>query len=210
MKVSDNGVGISEAGQKRIFEPFYTTKDVGKGSGLGLSMVYGIINSHGGNISCTSRPGEGTTFRAYFPVLAAEPIEPAVDREVKGDLPGGNETVLVVDDESAIQETAGEILRQQGYEVLIAGSGEEALEIYRAKGGMISLVLMDLSMPGMGGRKAMTELLRMDPQVKVLISSGYSSRRQVEECLASGAAGFIGKPYRIVSLLKDIRRVLDG
>ena len=210
LSVSDNGLGMKKEVLKHIFEPFYTTKGVGKGTGLGLSMVYGIINSHGGHITCSSRPGEGTVFKAYFPVLNAEPPESEAPPKMPERLPGGSETILVVDDELPIQETATDVLSQSGYKVLVAASGEEALEKYKAQGKRISLVLMDLSMPGMGGRKALAELLRLDPKVKVIISSGYTSSRQIKDCLASGAADFIAKPYRMASFLRDIRRVLDS
>ena len=210
LRVSDTGQGMDEETQKRIFEPFFTTKDAGKGTGLGLSMVQRIIHNHGGRISCSSQPGRGSVFSLYFPVSSQADEAGAADAPHIQTLPQGSETILLVDDEEAILDMAGEILKANGYSILTAPSGEEALEVYRRQGERIGLVVLDLGMPGMGGRQCLDELLELDPEAKVLIASGYAARKQVRETLESGAAGFLAKPYRLGELAAEVRRLLGG
>lgn len=194
---------------EHIFEPFYTTKEVGKGTGLGLSMVYGIVKDHGGHIICDSKPGEGTTFRLYFPVLrSAGPVE-GIENEEDMDIPGGNETILLVDDDNMIRDFESGTLVKYGYNVLEADSGEQALEVYRKRKEDISLIILDLNMPGMGGIRCFDELLRMDPAVKVLISTGYSIDGREREKLMARAVEFIEKPFGFKQMLKRLREILD-
>jgi PAS domain S-box-containing protein len=208
LKVTDTGHGMDQKTLQHIFEPFFTTKEIGKGTGLGLGSVYGIVKSHGGYIMCYSEKGHGTTFNIYLPAIAdwsGEAQKPA-DRVPPQ---GGSETILVVDDESAIREFAKQILRRFGYQVLLARSGEEALEIYKGRKDDIGLVLLDLGMPGIGGYTCLRELLKIDPSSQVMIASGYAIDNRMKGILQSGAAGYIGKPYQFRELLVKVRAVLD-
>ena len=208
LRVTDSGHGMDEETRRRIFEPFFTTKPPGKGSGLGLSSVYGIVSAHGGQIACRSQPGRGSVFDVYLPVIAAEGGGRAEERRVPEI--GGTETILVVDDESTILDIAGEIFRQHGYRVLTAFSGEEAVRLYEESGSGIDLVLLDLGMPGMGGKKCLEVLRGLNPQVKVIIASGYGSYDLARDPEACGAAAFLAKPYRLDVLLATTRQVLDS
>jgi PAS domain S-box-containing protein len=206
--VSDTGQGIDKETLEHIFEPFYTTKDVGKGTGLGLSMVYGIVKQHDGYISCESQPGHGTTFRIYFPAVEKEQEEH--EQVDVSSPPGGFETLLMVDDEEVVRELGSDYLRQAGYTVLTASNGREALEVYQEKQADVCLVLLDLIMPEMGGRKCFKELLQINPNVKVLIVSGYTSGGTEKDAVELGARGFVEKPYDLTKLLQTIRDVLDA
>jgi PAS domain S-box-containing protein len=210
LSISDNGVGMDKEILEHIFEPFYTTKEMDRGTGLGLAMVYGIVKSHGGYIMCYSEPGEGTIFRIYFPALEMEP-EPVRYRPepVQKELVGGNETILVVDDEDAIREFAEKLLNKFGYTVITADNGEKALEIYQEKKASVSLVILDLIMPGMGGEKCLEAILQIDPSQRVIIASGYSVNGLVRETLERGAKGYIKKPYELEPFLNEVRNVLD-
>jgi CheY-like chemotaxis protein len=209
LSVADTGHGMDKQTAARIFDPFYTTKEVGKGTGLGLATVYGIVKAHNGYIYCASQPGQGTTFEMFLPVLhAAGPAEAGLD-EPAGGPPGGSETILLVDDEQALRTLGARALESRGYRVLTADNGEQALEIYRAQTGEVDLVIMDLGMPGMGGRKAMRSILDLNPRVKVVIASGYSPDAQVKDALEAGAAGYVAEPFRKADLLATVRGVLD-
>ncbi len=210
LAVSDTGCGMDRETLKHIFEPFYTTKETGQGTGLGLAMVYGIVKDHGGYIMCYSEPGQGTTFKIYLPVLKGEGegIEREREHEDVYDIRSGDETVLLVDDEEDILEIGCDILGKYGYTTIKADSGERALEVYGREGDRIDLLILDLGMPGMGGYKCLQELLEIDPEIKVIIASGYSANGRAEETLKN-ASGFIGKPYRLAEMLKKVREVLD-
>ena len=207
--VADNGQGMSQEELERIFDPFFTTKEVDKGTGLGLSTVFGIVKSHDGHITCESEPGKGTTFQIYLPVSYAELDvldEEAPTEKVKG----GQETVLLVDDEEQILEIGAQQLSGFGYHVLTAHDGEEALEVFKAKQDEISLVILDLSMPGMGGHKCLQELLLLSPELKVIIATGYSLAGDIGEAMSSGAAALLSKPFSKKEMLKTVRMVLDA
>jgi CheY-like chemotaxis protein len=195
---------------ERIFEPFYTTKDTGQGTGFGLATVYGIVKNHGGYINCYSESGHGTTFKIYLPAfyLDGEPVE-----KKKGDgevVPGGRETILVVDDEEVLRGISTRMLTGKGYQILSAADAEEALVIYGEKGDAIDLVILDVSMPGMGGHQCLKEILKMNPKAKVLIASGYARNGHLGDILKSGAAGYLAKPFLKAELLSKVRKVLDG
>ena len=208
LKVSDTGHGVDPENLEKIFEPFYTTKEIGKGTGLGLSSVYGIVKNHGGHINCSSEPGRGTTFLIYLP--AAKKQDVSVQKgEIDEPAEGGAEKILIVDDEKMIRDFAAQALENYGYEILTASSGEEALEIYSANPGEIDLIIMDIGMPGMGGYKCLEKLIRLSPPARVLMASGYSPREQAGKTVDSGAAGFIGKPYALNDLLTKVRSVLE-
>jgi two-component system cell cycle sensor histidine kinase/response regulator CckA len=208
LSMSDNGTGMDERTQEHIFEPFFTTKGPGKGTGLGLAMVYGIVKGHGGNITCHSKPGEGTVFRIYFPVME-EGRESGPDEEELVEIRGGTETILLVDDEDSIRELGGEMLRRFGYTVLVAVDGETALEIYREEKENIALIILDLIMPGMGGQKCLEKVLEIDPAQRVLIASGHSPNGSTRESLQGGASGYVKKPYELRPMLAMVRQILD-
>jgi PAS domain S-box-containing protein len=204
--VSDTGIGINKASMDRIFEPFYTTKNPGEGTGLGLAMVYGIVKSHGGHISCQSERGFGTTFKIYLPV---HQIETEVDEEASPEFAySGTGTILLVDDEAYVRDLGRRVLEKEGYNVITAANGHEAVEAYKAKGATISLVILDLIMPVMDGKHCLEEILKADPEAKVLIASGCSPDHAPREVMESGK-GFIGKPLNMEKLLKTLRNVLN-
>lgn len=207
LKIADNGLGMDQATQERIFEPFFTTKEVGQGTGLGLSTVYGIIQSHGAYIQCVSSPGKGTEFTIYFPAIARQQEHLDLPQEENVDL-GGNETVLIVDDENIVREIGAEILSSHGYATLLAESGEEAVQIYAANTNKIDIVIMDLNMPGMGGFNSIRKLKALDPNVCILVASGYIPTESVKQATELGADGFISKPFQVMSLLNKIQKTL--
>ncbi|MFZ0449001.1 MAG: PAS domain S-box protein [Desulfatiglandaceae bacterium] len=211
LSISDTGQGMDRETLEHIFEPFFTTKGVGSGTGLGLAMVYGIIKSHGGYIMCYSEPGEGTTFKIYLPVMEGDPVRNETETNRNAAVPeGGSETILLVDDEEILRDIGKDILEKFGYTVLLAADGESALELYRENPEDISLVILDIVMPGMGGKKCLEEILKMNPQAKVVMASGYSINGRVKEVLDGGARAFIKKPYELKQMLAEVRKVLDG
>ncbi len=208
LTISDTGHGMNKEILEHVFEPFYTTKEVGKGTGLGLAMVYGIVKTHEGYILCYSELDSGTTFKVYLPAL----VQSGRWREAgEGDdqLKGGDETILLVDDEKYIRELGVELLTDVGYEVFTAADGEGALELYRKEQQRIDLVILDLVIPGMGGKKCYEEILKINPQAKILIVSGYSVNGPGKEAMEAGAKGFVGKPFDVSHMLKVVRDILD-
>ena len=210
LTVTDSGTGIEPAALNHIFEPFYTTKGVGEGTGLGLSMVYGIVKSHNGFITCDSQLGLGTCFNIYLPVKPRELTGIGQDDDVCGDFKGGTETILLVDDERAVLDISKEILVKYGYSVMTADSAEAGLEKYLICSQDVDLVILDLGMPGMGGYGFLARLLTINPSAKVIIASGYSADEHVNTALESGARCFISKPYRLENFLHQVRTTLDG
>ncbi len=207
-EISDTGCGMDAETLEHIYEPFFTTKPMGEGTGLGLAMVYGIVKSHGGAVVCSSREGEGTVFCIYFPVL---PPDQTLKPKRTGEGPplGGDERILLVDDEQSILDIGCDILGRYGYDPMTAKSGEEALEIYRKDMERIDLVILDLNMPGMGGKKCLEGLRDLSRAVKVVVATGHTSSDQAREVLELGATRFVPKPYRLKDLLKIVREVLD-
>jgi PAS domain S-box-containing protein len=208
LTIADSGHGIDADTLEHIFEPFYTTKGPGKGTGLGLATVYGIVESHKGYINAQSSLGEGSTFKIYLPTVEAKEEIVKFD-EQDAALKGGTETILLVDDEESIRDIACQMLENFGYTILTAADGESALEVYRQARAKISLVVLDLIMPGMGGRRCLEELLKIDPEVRIAIASGYFPDGPTTEILKNGARGFVSKPYEIAQMLEEVRRVLD-
>ncbi len=206
LSVSDTGQGMDRKTLERIFEPFYTTKGPGKGTGLGLAMVYGIVKQHHGYITCYSEPGIGTTFKIYFPSLVSATVSeqsaPSIEPR------GGSETILLVDDEESVRSIGEELLREAGYKVIAAGNAREALAIFEEKKDGIALIILDLIMPEMGGKECLEELMKIDPDVKVLICSGYSANGAAKSVTEIGAKGFIRKPYNLNEILTQIREIL--
>jgi PAS domain S-box-containing protein len=206
VSITDTGVGMDKATQQRIFDPFFTTKEMGRGSGLGLSSVYGIIKNHGGFINVYSEIGKGTTFNIYLPGSEKKVIEEKILSE---EVLKGTETVLLVDDEEMITGPGGELLEEIGYRVLIAGSGKEAIELYEKNRDQIDLVILDMIMPVMGGGETYDKLKETNPDIKVLLSSGYSINGEASEILDRGCSGFIQKPFNVKELSRRIREILD-
>jgi len=167
------------------------------------------VKNHGGHIACDSEPGYGTVFKIYFPVLEEESVEQETESVKGAEIRGGHETILFVDDEESLLALGQDMLREHGYTTITAESGERAIEIYKKERGRIDLVVLDVGMPGMGGYKCLQALIKIDPEIKVIIASGYTSIDEVKEALEHGAAGFIGKPYRLTDMLKNLREVLD-
>ncbi|MFZ1983868.1 MAG: response regulator [Desulfatitalea sp.] len=207
LTITDTGHGMSPEVMEHLFEPFFTTKQIGKGTGLGMAMAYGIIKNHGGHISCQSTPGRGTTFMIHLPAItaAAEQDADVAEEPIQA---GQGETILVVDDEIILRDLTKDMLSTNGYTVLTAGSGEEALQLYRQKGQEIGLVLLDLIMPGMGGKNCLAEILKINPQIKVLISSGFTMDEPGKDPVLIQAKGFIQKPYNLSMMLQCMREVI--
>ena len=208
LTVSDTGHGMDAETIEQIFEPFFTKKGVGQGTGLGLATVYGIVKAHNGHIRCYSEVGRGTSFKVYLPVIwSEEPDRPGQNEPMEA--PNGHETILLVDDEESIRDLAQEMLTRRGYKVVLAATGEEALDIYGRQGEDIDLIILDISMPGMGGHKCLEELIVQDPGAKVIVASGYSLNDPLEEGMVSGASAFVPKPFSLNDLLISVRNVLD-
>ena len=207
ISVSDTGTGIDPAIQSKIFEPFFTTKEIGRGTGLGLASAYGIVKNHDGAIDFSSEVDRGTTFYIYLPASDA-----AVGKQPQAatDLAAGNETILLVDDEQVIVGVNQPMLEKLGYTVLTAESGREAIEVFDANRERIDMVILDMIMPDLGGGAVFDHLKSVRPDIKVLLSSGYSISGQAEEILSRGCAGFIQKPFNLTMLSQKIREILDG
>ena len=204
--VTDTGSGIDKETQERIFEPFFTTKEMGRGTGLGLASVYGIIKSHGGYINVYSEAEMGTTFSIYLPASGKEVRQEK--REPIVTVSKGSGTILLIDDEEMIIKVGEELLQELGYKVLAARSGQGAINLYKKNTDKIDLVIMDMIMPGMGGGETFDHLKEIDPDIKVLLSSGYSINGQASEILERGCDGFIQKPFNINQLSEKIQGII--
>jgi PAS domain S-box-containing protein len=208
IKVTDTGTGIPKAIQDKMFEPFFTTKGPGQGTGLGLSTCLGIVKSHGGFINCYSEPGKGTAFKVYLPANTAPAgVDPSVTKP--SGLPcGHNELVLVVDDEKAIREVAQKTLEHFGYRVLIATNGAEAVSIYQQQRDKIAVVVIDMAMPVMDGRAAITALKAISPEIRIIRASGLDTESGTAKTTDDDRWQFIPKPYTAEILLQTLHRVL--
>ena len=193
-----------------MFEPFFTTKAPGQGTGLGLSMVYGIVKNHHGHIEYDSEPGAGTHFNIYFPVSKSENVlkdEIATKREK---IAAGNETILLIEDDESILDALKRMLQHFGYTVITASHGEKAIEIYLAEQESIDLVILALNMPGMGGRKCLARLLEIKPELKTIVTSGYTSAANLKPSITVVMSYLLKNPIQIEDLLRIIRQVLDS
>jgi PAS domain S-box-containing protein len=206
ISITDTGVGMDNSVQQRIFEPFFTTKAIGQGTGLGLASAYGIVKNHGGIITCYSAVGIGTTFNVYLPAYIKERADK--QQPFKKSL-RGNETVLLVDDEKVIIDVAKKMMESLGYKVLTAKGGNEAISLFKRKHNSIDLVILDMIMPYMGGKEVFDQLKIIDPEVRVLLASGYSLKGQAQEIMDRGCRGFIQKPFDTIDLSRKIREVID-
>jgi len=224
LEVSDTGVGIDSETQKHLFEPFFTTKDQGKGTGLGLSTVYGIVRQSGGHIRLDSEPGKGATFHVYLPRV--EQSRPALARGVSGQGEGTvvgrdearertearrrRETVLLVEDAKRVRQVVREILEMNGYEVLEARHGAEALRLSAQHQGLIQLMVTDVVMPEMSGRELAQRLMPLRPDMRVLYMSGYTDDAIVRHGVLDSGIAFIAKPFTPDGLAAKVRDVLDS
>jgi CheY-like chemotaxis protein len=208
LRISDTGTGIDENILGRVFDPFFTTKGPGEGTGLGLSVVYGVVKNHGGYIDTRSTIGKGTTFDIFFPIAKkskTDEPEEATEPPV-----GDHELILIVDDEQSVRDLGRDILEKYGYETLQANDGEEAIRVFKNNQDMIRLIIIDMIMPKLGGLETYLMLKGIDPAVKALLSTGYDHTERVQEILDSGVNGFLKKPYNVNELLSKIRSVLDS
>ncbi|MBN2705399.1 MAG: ABC transporter substrate-binding protein [Deltaproteobacteria bacterium] len=210
LRVSDTGCGIDAATLEHVFEPYFTTKEVGRGSGLGLAVVHGIIKSHQGFIRVVSRPGEGTSFTVAFPVARDGAVVPSRSRPAATGLPGGTEHILLVDDEPTIVRAYSKVLEQLGYRVTATSSSPEALQIFRRDPTTFALLLTDQSMPGLSGEELSRQVLALRPELPVILSSGYSAVLSPAAVQALGVRKFAAKPLGRVALARLVREVLDG
>jgi CheY-like chemotaxis protein len=209
--VSDTGCGMDAATQARIFEPFFTTKEKGRGTGLGLSTVYGIVKQSGGNIWVYSEPGQGTTFKIYLPrELSAKMTVTASRLAAIQTPPTGTETILLVEDEEAVRDVTKRILREAGYTVLTAATASDALLTCQAHRGKVHLLLTDVVMPQMSGRVLAERLLLARPEIKVIHMSGYADDAILHHGTLAPGTHFIGKPFSAADLTKKVREVLDS
>jgi len=206
--VSDTGVGMTPEVRERIFEPFFTTKEKGKGTGLGLSTSYGIVKQSEGDIWVYSVQGKGTTFKIYLPRVN-EPLEEIRKEVLKEELPRGNETILIVEDEEEVRKLAGKILERQGYRILEASQGDDALRISERHGGPIDLILVDVIMPGMSCSELAKHLKSPHPKMKVLYMSGYTDNAIVRHGVLEKGVNYIQKPFTMEGLARKVREVLD-
>jgi len=208
LSVSDTGVGMAKEVQEKIFEPFFTTKEKGMGTGLGLSTVYGIVKQSGGNIWVYSEPGQGTTFKIYLPRVN-EPVEEIGKKALIEEVPTGNETILVVEDDEEVRKLAVRILEKQGYRVFMAKQGNDALSLCEKHDEPIHLIVTDVVMPGMSGRKLAERLKETHPEMKVLYMSGYTDNAIVHHGVLEPGIQFLQKPFTVESLSRKVREVLD-
>ncbi len=207
VSVTDSGEGMDEATKSRIFEPFFTTKEMGRGTGLGLAMVYGIVKGHNGYINVYSEKGHGTTFNIYLPASEKQPVR--VEETPRQEWLTGNETILVVDDEEHVVEVVEEALKAMDYKVLVARNGKEAVKVFKKEKGKIDLVILDMIMPGIGGGETFDRLKDLDPDIKVILSSGYSIGGTAKEIMERGCKAFIQKPFSVEELSRTVREVLN-
>jgi two-component system, cell cycle sensor histidine kinase and response regulator CckA len=217
--IRDTGTGMSEETMSKIFEPFFTTKELGKGTGLGLSLVFGVVKNHGGFIEVSSELGKGSTFKLYFP--AEEPSiqkiqlvngssEANTDKKINDllQIETGNHTVLVVDDEEIVNYVAQDMLKIAGYQTLSVSNGREAVKLYSSHSSEIDAILLDMIMPELGGLETFRELKRINPNVKVVVASGYEEDERSQEIMKEGAITYLRKPFLMQALLDAIKDAL--
>lgn len=206
ISISDTGIGMDQPTLKRIFEPFFTTKSAQGGTGLGLASAYGVMRNHGGAIHADSEPGRGSTFHLYLP-SSKKKIANESRNKSKG-LISGSGNILLVDDDTMILTAASEMLKILGYTVYQAGSGQEAVSIYAQKNELIDLIILDMILPGINGAQTLRMLQEINPQVRVILSSGYSMQGEVQKVMESGCLGFIQKPYIFADLSTIVHRTI--
>ena len=206
ISVSDTGVGMDKATRERIFEPFFTTKAVGRGTGLGLASAYGIIKNHGGIINVYSEKGHGATFKIYLPASGKQLTKEKIRHET---VLTGSETILLVDDEEMVAEIGKDMLEKLGYKTAVAIGGNEAIKLLKTLRHEVDLVILDMIMPDMSGGETFNRLKAIKPDIKILLSSGYSLNGQASEIMQRGCNGFIQKPFNLKQISRKIREILD-
>jgi len=207
ISVSDTGVGMDKATRERIFEPFFTTKAVGRGTGLGLASAYGIIKNHGGIINVYSEKGHGATFKIYLPASGKQLTKEKIRHET---VLTGSETILLVDDEEMVAEIGKDMLEKLGYKTVVATGGNEAIKLLKTLRHEVDLVILDMIMPDMSGGETFNRLKAIKPDIKILLSSGYSLNGQASEIMQRGCNGFIQKPFNLKQISRKVREILDA
>ena len=209
IRVADTGLGMDQATMDKIFEPFFTTKDMGKGTGLGLAVVYGIIKDHDGGIAISSQPGTGTAFTVFLPMISSEAA--SAGKDARDDKPeGGRETILFAEDEEVVRELYATALRNKGYTVIEAADGEEAVRLHAGQAAAIDLVISDLVMPKMHGKKALEIMREIHPRIKGIFISGYAPENMQHKDLTDLHTEVLYKPVAVAELLKTVRKILDS
>jgi CheY-like chemotaxis protein len=210
--VSDTGVGMSQEVLDHLFEPFFTTKEIGRGTGLGLATVYGIVKQHKGSIHVYSEVGQGSVFTILLPVAPSRSAVVEVGRAESTERkpPGGTETILLAEDEPGVRRLARRTLELQGYRVLEAANGDEAIGLFRQRGAEISLAVLDVVLPGLAGAALCDELQRLKPGLPILFTTGYSARMEQVGFIAELGHSILQKPYVPNDLARRVREALDG
>ncbi|MEN8208188.1 MAG: ATP-binding protein, partial [Candidatus Fermentibacteria bacterium] len=208
LSVTDNGCGIDEDTISSIFDPFFTTKTVGNGTGLGLSTVYGIVKQHNGDIQVYSEPDRGTVFSIYLPTVQRKAAH--ISPESNASVPIGMETILIAEDDDMVRNLTRETLVMAGYTVLDARNGEDALSIYHGNEDLIDLLILDVVMPGMGGKEVYNRIMESNPDIRTLFCSGYNRNAIHTGFVLDKDLHFIQKPFNSDVLLRKIRTILDS
>jgi PAS domain S-box-containing protein len=210
IEVADTGIGMDEATRRRIFEPFFTTKGPGKGTGLGLALVFGIVENHGGLVGVETKLGVGTTFTVYLPVQERAPENSQPSRLVAQDVAGGSETLLLIEDEETLRELVKAVLVSKGYTVITAEDGKQGFEAFLRHQKEIAVVILDLGLPKLGGLEVYKRVREKDSKVKVILASGFIDPETKSEVYEAGVKHFVQKPYSPDDVLQRIRDVIDG
>jgi two-component system cell cycle sensor histidine kinase/response regulator CckA len=210
LSVSDTGKGIDSTTREHVFEPFYTTKDRGRGTGLGLPVVYGLMLAHQGHVDVQSTPGEGTTISLFFPVPKGNAARPTMTAHGTDPAMSGTETVLVVEDEEDVRFFLETMLRSHGYHVLCAAHAEEAMHLFQGRQDEIKLVFSDIGLPKVDGISLCESFRKMRPGLPIVLASGYPTKEFKSRIYKLGPDAFLSKPYNTHDILQTVRKVLDG
>lgn len=210
VQVADTGTGMSEETKAKIFDPFFTTKMPGKGTGLGLALVYSIVENHGGFIDVESEEGKGTVFSVYFPVEGGDADKSAIEQNDVGELPSGTEKILVIEDEEMLLDIMRSVLAPKGYSVFTARDGEEGIAFYSDHAQEIDLVIVDLGLPKVNGERVIEKIRAMSPAAKIVVSSGFVDNETRESVVKAGVGFFIQKPYSVKDVLMTVRAAIDA